>query len=273
MWKTNPLSLFTSKKKDVPKDYFVKCDCCGGTTLQSDVSRNHNACPSCDDLFKIDARTRITLVTDPKSFEEMFVTKAVNNPIDFKGYPQKIKKLQTDTGLDEAVICGKAKIDGYPFMICVMDSSFIMGSMGSVVGQKLTKAIEYATRSKLPMVIYTASGGARMQEGIVSLMQMAKVSAALKRHHEAGLFYMPILTNPTTGGITASFAMLGDLIIAEPKALICFAGPRVIKDTIKAELPEGFQKSEFLLEHGFLDKIVPRSEQKLFIKKMIEMHS
>ena len=194
------------------------------------------------------------------------------NPLNYPNYDEKIQNLKEKTGLNDSVVTGKCQIYGKDCVLCVMDSSFIMGSMGSVVGEKITRAFEYATENELPIIIFTASGGARMQEGIVSLMQMAKVSAAASKHSEAGLLYVTVLTDPTTGGVTASFAMLGDIILAEPNTLIGFAGPRVIEQTIKQKLPEGFQKAEFLLEHGFVDAIIERQNLKKTLSTILKIH-
>lgn len=219
------------------------------------------------------SRERIKNIIDDGTFEEFDKDMETSNPIDFEGYEEKIEKLSEKTGLKEAVITGEGKIHGMETVIAVMDSAFIMGSMGSVVGEKITRAVEKATELKLPVIIFTASGGARMQEGMFSLMQMAKVSAAVARHNKAGLLYITVITNPTTGGVTASFAMEGDIILAEPDALVGFAGKRVIEQTIKQHLPEGFQRAEFLLEHGFIDKIVRRQELKETLSVILELHS
>ena len=213
------------------------------------------------------------MIIDEKSFEEWDTDLVTEDPLAFPEYTEKIKKMQDKTGLHEAVLTGKATIQGIPFIIGVMDPNFIMGSMGTIVGEKITRLFERATKEKLPVVLFTASGGARMQEGIFSLMQMAKISAAVKRHSNEGLFYLTVLTDPTTGGVTASFAMEGDIILAEPQSLIGFAGRRVIEQTIKQELPEDFQKAEFLLTHGFVDQIVPRKELKETIHHLLEMHT
>jgi acetyl-CoA carboxylase carboxyl transferase subunit beta len=210
---------------------------------------------------------------DRDTFEEFDANINTVNPLDFKGYESKIENMKNGTGLNEAVVTGKGKISGIEVVICVMDSFFMMGSMGSVVGEKITRAVEKATHLGLPLIIFTTSGGARMQEGIFSLMQMAKVSAALKKFSDRGLLYITVLTDPTTGGVTASFAMLGDIIISEPGALIGFAGKRVIEQTTKQKLPEGFQRAEFLLEHGFIDKIVPRRELKITLRDILFIHS
>ena len=230
-------------------------------------------CPHCDYNFRISAWQRLALIIDEKSLEEWDTELVTKDPLDFPGYQEKIQKMQEKTGLHEAVLTGKATINGLSFAVGVMDSNFIMGSMGTVVGEKITRLFERAEKEQLPVVLFTASGGARMQEGIFSLMQMAKISAAVKRHNNAGLFYLTVLTDPTTGGVTASFAMEGDVIIAEPQSLIGFAGRRVIEQTIKQELPDDFQKAEFLLAHGFVDEIVPRKELKKTIYGLLELHT
>lgn len=233
---------------------------------------NYMSCIECNTNFRVNCRERINLTMDKDSFVELFKGIKSKNPLEYPGYEDKIEKLMDKTGIEEAVLTGGGKINGIKTIIAVMDSTFIMGSMGSVVGEKITRAIEYATKYSLPIIIFTASGGARMQEGIYSLMQMAKVSAALAKHNEAGLLYITVLTDPTTGGVTASFAMLGDIILSEPGALIGFAGKRVIEQTIKQELPKEFQTAEFLLEKGFIDKIVPRKEMKNTLGKLLELH-
>lgn len=243
---------------EVPEGLFQKCDACGKAVYTEDLVAQYSICPNCGHYFRIGARTRLAMILDPGSFKEWDVGLPETDPLHFPGYQKKLQHLKKVTGLDEAVITGIGTIKGKQTVIAVMSSQFLMGSMGSVVGEKLTRAIEAATQRKLPIIIFCCSGGARMQEGIFSLMQMAKTAAALKRHDAAGLLYISVLTDPTTGGVTASFAMLGDVILAEPGALIGFAGPRVIEQTIGQKLPEGFQRSEFLLEHGLIDKIVER---------------
>lgn len=263
---------FLKKKIDVPEQLFVKCNECGKMMENSKVIANFSICPECGAYFTLTAQARVEMITDNESFQKLNIKLRNTNPLKIDEYDKRRKALKKETGLDEAVLVGTCKIAGQDAIIGVMDSRFLLGSLSSQVGKLLVESFDYATEHKLPFILYTVSGGARMQEGIVSLMQMATVSAAVKRHSNAGLFYMPILTNPTTGGVTASFAMLGDIIAAEPKALICFAGPRVIKDTIKQELPEGFQKSEFLLEKGFLDLIIPRENQSAYIANFIRVH-
>ena len=254
-----------------------KCNKCGAAILTDEVITGKYICPKCHGYFRIPAYKRIELVTDASSFEEWDAKidegERPENPLDFRGYTEKVEVLREKTGLNEAVVTGKATICGQPVVIGVCDGRFMMASMGHAVGEKITRAVERATEERLPVVLFTCSGGARMQEGIISLMQMAKTSAALKRHSDAGLLYVPVLTDPTTGGVTASFAMLGDIILAEPGALIGFAGPRVIEQTIGQKLPEGFQRAEFLLEHGFVDRIVTRDEMKEVLGQILKMHT
>lgn len=261
-----------TRRPEVPEGLLRKCNKCGGAIIAEDVKKDHYICPKCGGYFRVHARRRIEMVTDEDSFEEWDSDLQGGNPLEYKGYEEKLEKLQEKTGLSEAVITGKAKIDGRETAIGVCDGRFLMASMGEAVGEKIARAVERATEERLPVILFACSGGARMQEGIVSLMQMAKTSAALKHHSDAGLLYISILTDPTTGGVTASFAMLGDVILAEPKALIGFAGPRVIEQTIGQKLPEGFQRAEFLLEHGFLDAIVERPQMKAVLSKILALH-
>ena len=256
----------------VPEGLWIKCPKCGETLYKDDVVGNHYVCYRCGGYFRVRARNRIRMVADPKSFEEWDRGLETPNPLHYEGYQEKIAGLKEKTKLDEAVVTGKIRINGEEAVIGICDVRFLMGSMGYVVGEKLTRAIEKATELRLPLILFTASGGARMQEGIVSLMQMAKTSAALRRHSDAGLLYITILTDPTTGGVTASFAMLGDIILAEPGALVGFAGPRVIEQTIGQKLPKGFQSSKFLLEHGIIDGIVERMELKDTLYHLICLH-
>lgn len=254
----------------IPDGLFQKCDKCNEIIYMEDIVANYHTCPNCDNYFRISPRTRLSMVLDKGSFIEWNEELPVSDPLSFPGYKAKLEHMKVVTNLDEAVITGEGKIDDTPVAIAVMASNFLMGSMGEVVGEKITRLIEEATKRRLPVIIFCCSGGARMQEGIVSLMQMAKTSQALKKHDEAGLLYVSVLTDPTTGGVMASFAMLGDVILAEPGALIGFAGPRVIEQTIGQKLPEGFQKAEFLLEHGFVDKIVKRNKLKQTLSMLVK---
>jgi acetyl-CoA carboxylase carboxyl transferase subunit beta len=263
----------TAGKPEVPAGLLRKCNKCGAAIIAEDVKNGYYICPKCHGYFRVHAYRRIEMLADEGSFEEWDKEMDFVNPLDFKGYEEKVARLKEHTNLNEAVVTGKIMINGNPAVIGVCDGRFMMASMGHIVGEKITRAVERATAEKLPVIIFTCSGGARMQEGIVSLMQMAKTSAALKRHSDAGQLYISVLTDPTTGGVTASFAMLGDIILAEPKALIGFAGPRVIEQTIGQKLPKGFQRSEFLLEHGFVDRIVEREEMKDVLAQILEIHS
>lgn len=260
------------EEPSIPEGLWRKCNKCGQPIYVEDVKNNYYVCPKCGGYFRVHAYRRIEMLTDVGTFEEWNKEMPFSNPLDFPNYEKKVEAAREKSGLNEAIVIGKAKIDGNPAVVGVCDARFIMSSMGHVVGEKITEAVERATKEKLPVILFACSGGARMQEGIVSLMQMAKTSAALKRHHEAGQLFISVLTDPTTGGVTASFAMLGDIIIAEPGALIGFAGPRVIEQTIGQKLPEGFQRAEFLLEHGFVDMILPRKDQKHVIGQILYMH-
>ena len=259
-------------KPEVPEGLLKRCNKCGKGIFTEDYKKNLYICPKCGGYLRMPAQKRIEFLTEADSFEEWDTGLSTENPLHMIGYPDKIKALQDKTKLDEAVITGKARIGENEVALMVMDGRFLMASMGEVVGEKIARGVERATKEKLPVIIFTCSGGARMQEGIVSLMQMAKTSAALKRHSDAGLLYITVLTDPTTGGVTASFAMLGDIILAEPGALIGFAGPRVIEQTIHKKLPKGFQRSEFLLKHGFIDKIVERKDMKTVLEQILTMH-
>lgn len=261
-----------SEEPNIPEGLWKKCNKCGQPIYVEDVKSNLYVCPKCEGYFRVNAYRRVKMLLDEGTFEEWNQEMEFSNPLDFPGYEKKVLVTREKTGLNEAVVTGKGRIQGYEAAVGVCDARFFMSSMGHVVGEKITYMVERATREKLPVIIYACSGGARMQEGIVSLMQMAKTSAALKRHHEAGQLFISVLTDPTTGGVTASFAMLGDIILAEPGALIGFAGPRVIEQTIGQKLPEGFQRAEFLLEHGFVDKIVKRSEQRQVLADILRMH-
>ncbi len=264
--KSNNTFVRVSKKKTIPDGVWMKCPECEQPSYIKEVDANQNVCLKCQFHMTLTARQRIELLIDAGTFEEMDPDMLSVDPLDFKGvktYKDKLAADQKLTGLKDAAITGHGKMDGRPVVLAVTDSQFIMGSMGSVVGEKVTRAVEYATVHKLPMIIVSGSGGgARMYEGCISLMQMAKTCAALARHGKAGLVYISVLTNPTMGGIMASFAGVGDIIIAEPKALLGFAGPRVVEQTVRQKLPKGFQTSEFMLAHGLLDMIVPRKEMK-----------
>lgn len=269
-----PSSRFVEEgnKPEAPKGLLKKCNKCGKAIFTEEYKNNLYICPKCGGYLRMPAYERIALVTEEGSFEEWDTGLVNTNPLRMKGYPDKVKALQEKTGLDEAVVTGKARIGENEVVIMVMDGRFMTASMGAVVGEKVTRGIEKATEMKLPIVIFTCSGGARMQEGMTSLMQMEKTAAALKRHSDAGLLYIAVETDPTTGGVTASFASLGDIILAEPKALIGFAGPRVIEQTIHQKLPKGFQRSEFLLEHGFVDRIVERQNMKEELRHLLDLH-
>ncbi len=264
--------LQTTKVPDVPKGLYEKCSSCGKTFMTKDMAENLFVCPSCEHHFRLRAVDRLNITVDPHSFLEKGLGYITLDPLFIEGYEQKIADYKKTTNLDEAFIYGYAQIRNIPFVIGIMDSHFMMGSMGSVVGEKVTKAIEYAMVKKLPLIMFIASGGARMQEGIYSLMQMAKTAGALKKLNDQGLLFIPVLTHPTTGGVTASFASLGDIILAEPNALIGFAGPRVIEQTIKQKLPEGFQRAEFLKEKGMIDKVVHRRDMKETLYKLLKFH-
>ena len=257
---------------DIPIGKWIKCDNCKEIIYKDILRENLSICPNCGHYFRMHINKRIELVIDKDTYEKFDINIETNNPLKLEDYPKKLKALREKTGINEAVACGTGKINGEKVIICVMDSGFMMGSMGVVVGEKITYAIEQAIERKLPLIIFTVSGGARMQEGIISLMQMAKTTAALTKLNEEGLLYISVLTDPTYGGVTASFASLGDIILAEPKAMIGFAGQRVIKQTIGEELPEGFQTAEFLLEHGFIDKIVERKDLKNTLSTLIKFH-
>lgn len=261
------------KKPEVPDGLLKKCNKCGKPILVEEYRSNLYLCPKCGGYLRMHAYSRIRNVADANTFTEWDTGLENTNPLKMMEYPDKVKRLKERTGLDEAVITGQAKIGGMDIVLMVMDGRFMSASMGYVVGEKITRAIEKATSLRLPIIIFACSGGARMQEGMTSLMQMAKTSAALKRHSDEGLLYISVLTDPTTGGVTASFAMLGDIILAEPGALIGFAGPRVIEQTIGQKLPKGFQRSEFLLEHGFIDHIVERKDMRSVLCNLLKFHS
>ena len=256
----------------IPNELWVKCPVCKNPVLSADLNENLKVCPKCSYHFRIGARQRIEITVDEGSFEEFDAELTSTNIIDFPDYTRKLKNAKLNSGENESVITGLAKIGGCKTVIAVMNSQFMMGSMGTVTGEKITRAFEYATENTLPVIVFTVSGGARMQEGILSLMQMAKTSGAVKQHSDAGLLYITVLTDPTTGGVTASFAMEGDIILSEPKALIAFAGPRVIEQTIRQKLPKDFQSAEFLVEKGFVDKVVPRNEMKDMLTRLLIHH-
>ena len=264
----------TNKKSniDIPIGQWIKCDSCKEILYKDDVRKNYSICPNCGHYFRMHIGKRLKLIIDEGTYKRFDLNIDTTNPLDLEDYPKKLNALREKTGLEEAVACGTGKIKGEDVVICIMDSGFLMGSMGAVVGEKITYSIEQAIKLKLPLIIFAVSGGARMQEGIISLMQMAKTTAALTKLDEAGLLYISVLTDPTYGGVTASFASLGDIILAEPGSMIGFAGPRVIEQTIGESLPEGFQTAEFLLEHGFIDKIVERKDMKETLYKLINYH-
>ncbi len=259
-------------KPEVPEGLLSRCNFCGRAIVSEEARRNAYRCPRCGGYFRIPARERIRLITDAGSFEEWDPDLTGGNPLSYAGYEEKLALARLKTGLSEAIVTGKCQIGGEEAVLGVMDGRFLMASMGEAVGEKITRATERALQERLPLILFTCSGGARMQEGIFSLMQMAKTSGALKRHAEAGLFYLTVLTDPTTGGVTASFAMEGDIILAEPGALIGFAGPRVIEQTTGQKLPKGFQRAEFLLEHGFVDAIVERDVLKKTLSDLLRLH-
>lgn len=265
-------------KSDKPVDTIIKdndifkCKHCGADNIRRELRESNFVCPVCGYHYKISARFRLGITLDAGSFRELSRSIVNGNPLNFPGYEEKLEHAREKTHMKEAVITGTGKIGGIKVVICVMDSRFMMASMGMAVGEKITRACEYSTKKKLPLIIFAASGGARMQEGILSLFQMAKTSAAVARHNEAGLLFISVMTNPTTGGVSASFASLGDIIIAEPGALIGFAGPRVIEQTINQDLPEGFQRAEFQENHGFVDIIVERKAMKDMLNTILRLH-
>jgi len=261
-----------TENPSIPDGMWAKCGDCKKLIYKKEMNEL-KVCPKCGGHFRMSAWERIAVTCDAGSFIEYDKDMGSKDPMGYPEYDKIIEKAQEKSGIKDGVITGRGKINGHDAVVSVMDSNFMMGSMGSVVGEKITRSIERATSMKLPIVIFTTSGGARMQEGIISLMQMAKTSAALKKHSEAGLLYIAVMTDPTTGGVSASFASLGDIIIAEPKATIGFAGQRVIEGTINEKLPEGFQRSEFQLEHGFVDKIVARNEMKDVLGTLLGLHS
>lgn len=260
------------EKQEIPDGLYQACPKCGRTIRTTELKKHLQVCPHCGHHLFIDAYSRIEALFDEGRYKEYYTNMKAGNPLDFPGYDEKIEKYEYKTGMHDGVVVASGRIDHIRCIVCVMDHRFMMASMGSVAGEKLTRAIEMATRKKLPLIIFSSSGGARMQEGIFSLMQMAKTCAALKRHLDSGLLYISYLTHPTTGGVTASFALLGDINIAEPGALIGFAGPRVIESTMKTQLPEGFQRSEFLEDHGFIDMIVDREDMRDTLAQLLHMH-
>lgn len=251
---------------------FEKCPACGAAISKRDLVRALYVCPQCGHHHKIGAYLRLSMLLDPHTFQELDERFSMPNVLNFPGYDEKLAQLRRTTGLTEGVVTAKGKVNGRPIIAAVLDSQFLMGSMGVAVGEKITRAVELARKQRLPLVIFSASGGARMQEGILSLMQMAKTSAALEKFSQAGGLYISVFTHPTTGGVTASFASLGDYTLAEPGALIGFAGPRVIEQTIGQKLPEGFQRAEYLEEHGFVDQIVPRAQMRETISLLLTLH-
>ena len=266
------MNIKNEKASDMLVGKWVKCDSCKEILYKENVKENYSVCPNCGKHFRISARRRIKQIIDEGTFEELDADMQTSDMLNFEGYKDKIKLLQEKTKIQEAIKTGIGEINGEKVAIGVMDSNFFMGSMGSVVGEKICRLVERAIQEKLPVILFYVSGGARMQEGMISLMQMAKTSSAIAKLDEAGLLYISVLTDPTTGGVTASFASLGDIILAEPGALIGFAGPRVIEQTIKQKLPDGFQSAEFLLEHGFIDKIVARKEMKQTLYEILRLH-
>lgn len=267
--KREPTAKRIQNKVDIPVGKWVKCDKCKEIIYKDSLRENLSICPNCGGYFRMHINKRLESIIDEGTYKKFDFNIDTTNPLNLEDYPKKLKSLREKTGIQEAVSSGTGKINGEEVVICVMDSGFLMGSMGIVVGEKITYSIEKAIELKLPIIIFCVSGGARMQEGIISLMQMAKTTSAIEKLNEAGLLYISVLTDPTYGGVTASFASLGDIILAEPGAMIGFAGQRVIKQTIGEELPEGFQTAEFLLEHGFIDKIVERKDLKDTLYKLI----
>lgn len=272
-WFKKKKDIKTEKKVKIPEGLWIKCDSCREIIYKKEIEKNLQVCPKCNYHFRISAIERIKLIADEGSFVELDSELSTTDPLNFKDtitYRERLEENKRNTNLNEAAVYGNATINQRPVVLAIMDFSFMGGSMGSVVGEKITRAAERALKNRMPLITVSSSGGARMQEGMISLMQMAKVSASIARLKDAGVLYISVLADPTFGGVTASFAMLGDIIIAEPKSLIGFAGPRVIEQTIKQQLPENFQRAEFLLEHGMLDMIVERKDLKNTIYKLIE---
>lgn len=268
----NEATIPSKAAKDVPEGLMSKCPSCKHIVLTKELTKLDKVCPKCDHHYKMTAKERIESLLDTDTFTSIDDHLKTENPLGFPGYTEKIKADSEKTGLNEAVLTGSGELNGQRVAVAVMDSHFRMGSMGSVVGEKITRAIELATEQKIPFIIFTASGGARMQEGVLSLMQMAKTSVALKRHSNEGLLFVSVLTHPTTGGVSASFASVGDINIAEPKALIGFAGRRVIEQTVREKLPEDFQTAEFLLAHGQLDAVVHRHQMRETLSSIVSLH-
>ena len=262
-----------AKTPEIPKDLLFKCPRCQSVFYMDEFEKRRKTCPTCNYHARLSWRERLEITADKDSFVQFDENMTSLNPIGFPDYEKKIKSLQEKNGINDAIVTGVCTIRGYRAVLGIMDSNFMMASMGSVVGEKIARAFEYATENKLPVILFTASGGARMQEGIISLMQMAKTSGAVKRHSDAGGLYITVLTDPTTGGVTASFASLGDIILAEPKVLVGFAGRRVIQDTIKQKLPDDFQTAEFLLESGFVDAIVDRKSMRKSLSNIMRLHN
>lgn len=259
------------EKPTIPEGLWVKCSDCNKIIYKEDLDISSNVCPYCNKHFRLKSRERAIMILDD-GYVELFKEVKTLNPLRFSGYEDKIKKVQLETKEEEAVLCFNGKINGEKAIVAIMDSYFFMGSMGSVVGEKITRLFELGIKEKLPVIVFTTSGGARMQEGIFSLMQMAKISGAVKKFSDEGGLYITVLTDPTTGGVTASFAMEGDIILSEPGAMIGFAGRRVIENTIGESLPSDFQKAEFLLKKGFIDKIVERKNLKSTLSKILKLH-
>ena len=265
-------SMMNPKNGDIPVGDWVKCDKCGQIIYKESLHENSSVCPYCDNHFRLSSRRRLKQIIDERSFEDFKLHVDINNPLHLEDYEKNLDSLKEKTGIDEAVVCGKGTINSIQCVICIMDGNFLMGSMGKAVGEKITYSVEFAIKENLPLIIFCVSGGARMQEGIISLMQMAKTASAISKLNEAGGLYISVLTDPTYGGVTASFASLGDIILSEPGAMVGFAGPRVIKQTIGQNLPVGFQTAEFLETHGFVDKIVHRKQMKEMLYKLLLLH-
>ena len=270
--KRPPTAKNVKPKIDIPVGKWIKCDKCKEIVYKETIRENMSICPNCGAYFRMHINKRLEMIIDEGSYKKFDLNIDTVNPLNLEGYEQKIKTLRTKTGIPEAVSAGFGKINGEDVVICVMDSGFLMGSMGSVVGEKITYSMEKAIELNVPFIIFCTSGGARMQEGIISLMQMAKTTSAVAKMNKAGILYISVLTDPTYGGVTASFASIADIVLAEPGAMIGFAGQRVIQQTIGQSLPEGFQTAEFLLDHGFIDKIVERQNMKKTIFDLIQFH-